>query len=80
MGVACVGLGCLAWFVTTSLIFEDVSFYVEIVVAGVMYLLSIVVLVYCLPWLAGLTRNQLILEVNVIAGGKLRFTRFKPKA
>jgi len=78
--LSCVGLGCLAWFVTTSLIFEDVSFYVEIVVAGVMYLLSIVVLVYCLPWLAGLTRNQLILEVNVIAGGKLRFTRFKPKA
>lgn len=78
--LSCVGLGWLVWFVTTSLIFEDVSFYIEIVVAGVMYLLSIVVLVFCLPWLAGLTRNQLILEVSMIGHGKLRFTRFKPKA
>jgi len=55
--LSCVGLGWLVWFVTTSLIFEDVSFYVEIVVAGLMYLSSIIVLVYCLPWLVGFQKS-----------------------
>jgi O-antigen/teichoic acid export membrane protein len=62
--LGCLGLGWLAHFAATGLAGKTWSLFVVMGIGGLFYLALMGAFVYAMPWLAGLTREELVLDVR----------------
>jgi O-antigen/teichoic acid export membrane protein len=62
--IGCVGLGWVVHFAATGLAGHALPLLVVMGVGGVLYLMAVAVFVYAMPWLAGLTQEELALDVD----------------
>lgn len=60
--IGCVGLGWLAHIISISLMDHTWPLFMPMCLAGVLYSIAMIIFVYTMPWLAGLTRNELVLD------------------
>ena len=61
--VICIFLGFLAQTLVSWLA-GDVVVEFQFFIAGFMYLIFVIVLLFCLPWLAGLERSELLVQLR----------------
>lgn len=64
--LGCVGFGWLAHVAVTDLASSTWSLPALMGVGGLLYLLLMAAFVYAMPWLAGLTRDELILDTGKV--------------
>ena len=62
--LGCVGLGWVAHFTVTGLVGDTWSLLVVMGAGGVLYLLLMAAFVHAMPWLIGLTRDELVVDVR----------------
>lgn len=64
--LGCIGFGWSAHFTVTNLMSQDSSLIISMGLGGALYLILMAAFVYTMPWLTGLTRDELILDVRRI--------------
>ncbi len=67
--LGCVGLGWVAHFTATGIVGHTWSLPVVMGLGGVFYLALMAAFVYAMPWLAGLTRDELVSDVQRVYQG-----------
>ncbi len=74
-----VGLGWVAHSAVISLVGYVWPLFMVMAVGGVLYLMLIATFVYVMPWLAGLTRDELIADMQKLWLGAAKVWRWLPR-
>ena len=62
--LGCVGMGWVVHFAATGLLGGYMPLLLAMSVGGVLYVLLVAAFVYAMPWLAGLTRDELVTDMD----------------
>lgn len=65
--LGCFGIGWLAHFLIIHITGNSLTFIFTIILAGVIYLILIAGFIYLFPWLLGLKRKELLLEIDKLS-------------
>jgi O-antigen/teichoic acid export membrane protein len=65
--LGCLGLGWLAHFIVVYLTGSSLAFMFSFALGGLIYLVFITGFIYVFPWLTGLKRKELFMELNKIS-------------
>lgn len=64
--LGCMCSGWLVYFVTTGIVGHAWPLLLIICIGAILYLMLMAVFVYAMPWLAGLTRDELVLDAGKV--------------